>query len=62
VHALEEVVTHVDPDLGYRLFRRLLRALSVPLTAARYARYQALSEEFGHGRDHVAAGGEQLVA
>ncbi|MFD0436561.1 hypothetical protein [Streptomyces chartreusis] len=48
--ALEQVVTLVDPDLGFRLFLRVLIALWMPLTAERYARFEALGERFGHGR------------
>lgn len=51
--ALKEVVTHTDPDLGYRLFLRLLAVLSVPLTPPWYAAYQALGEQFGYGTSHV---------
>ncbi|MER5938111.1 hypothetical protein ABT121_12410 [Streptomyces sp. NPDC001928] len=47
--ALEQVVSRVDPDLGYRLFLRVLLALWMPLTQERYARYQALGERFGYG-------------
>jgi hypothetical protein len=36
--ALEQAVRRVDPDLGFRLFLRLLRVLSVPLTAGQYER------------------------
>jgi hypothetical protein len=32
VHAIEEAVGQVDPDLGFRLFLRLLTALSVLAT------------------------------
>ncbi|MCX4825393.1 hypothetical protein OG883_37190 [Streptomyces sp. NBC_01142] len=59
--ALEEVATRVDPDLGYRLFLRLLRVLSVPLAEEQYARYQALGEEFGYGECHVCDRVEQFV-
>ena len=54
VDALREVVTHADPDLGYRLFLRLLAVLSVPLTPPRYAAYRALGEQFGYGTSHVS--------
>jgi hypothetical protein len=59
--ALEEVVTRVDPDLGFRLLLQLLGVLSVPLTEEQYARYQALGEEFGYGEYHVSEGVEQFV-
>ncbi|MEV7448658.1 hypothetical protein ACWD6Q_10220 [Streptomyces nigra] len=35
---LEQVVTRVDPDLGFRLLLRMLNVLSVPLTEDEYAR------------------------
>lgn len=53
VDAVREVVTHADPDLGYRLFLRLLNVLSVPLTTNQYAGYLALGERFGYGASHV---------
>ncbi|WP_327401904.1 hypothetical protein OG194_18180 [Streptomyces sp. NBC_01288] len=53
VDALREVVAYADPDLGYRLFLRLLNVLSVPLTMTRYAGYRVLGEQFGYGADHV---------
>ncbi|MGX9891317.1 hypothetical protein [Streptomyces sp. NPDC002276] len=53
VAALEETVVHADPDLGYRLFLRLLKVLSAPVTAHQYAGYRALGERFGYGEDHV---------
>jgi hypothetical protein len=51
--ALEQVVRQVDPDLGFRLFLRLLRVLSVPVTRGQYERYQAIGERFGYGKYHV---------
>lgn len=54
VRALEQVVAQVDPDLGFRLFLRVLLALWMPLTKERYARYQALGERFGYGKFHVS--------
>ncbi|MFJ8533057.1 hypothetical protein [Streptomyces sp. NPDC093591] len=52
--ALEQVVSQVDPDLGFRLFLRVLLALGMPLTEERYARYEALGERFGYGEFHVS--------
>ncbi|MDO0914517.1 hypothetical protein QQM39_27895 [Streptomyces sp. DT2A-34] len=52
--ALEQVVVQVDPDLGFRLFLRVLLALWMPLTEERYARYHALGERFGLGEFHVS--------
>ncbi|MGW5259009.1 hypothetical protein ACWERW_40135 [Streptomyces sp. NPDC004012] len=50
VPALEQVVTQVDPDLGFRLLLGLLRAYSVPVSEERYARYVDLGERLGYGR------------
>ncbi|MFF2128062.1 hypothetical protein ACFVW1_22195 [Streptomyces olivochromogenes] len=52
--ALEHVVTRIDPDLGFRLFLRVLSTLSVPLTQERYDRYKAIGERFGYGEYHVS--------
>ncbi|MFJ4472097.1 hypothetical protein ACIP2X_32080 [Streptomyces sp. NPDC089424] len=51
--ALEQVVSHVDPDLGFRLFLRLLRVLSASVTRGQYERYQSIGERFGFGEYHV---------
>ncbi|MDI9831099.1 hypothetical protein [Streptomyces sp. KAU_LT] len=45
---LEQVVTRVDPDLGFRLLLRMLDVLSVPLTEEEYIRLQRLAAHFGH--------------
>ncbi|MFF4153667.1 hypothetical protein ACFYZU_26045 [Streptomyces sp. NPDC001651] len=45
---VEQVVTRVDPDLGFRLLLRMLDVLSVPLTEGQCARYQCLAAHFGH--------------
>jgi hypothetical protein len=50
---LEEVVTTVDPDLGFRLLLDILLAYDVPVTDDQCARYQALAEQFGYGADHL---------
>ncbi|MFJ1556601.1 hypothetical protein [Streptomyces mirabilis] len=52
--ALEHVVTRIDPDLGFRLFLRVLITLSVPLTQEQYDRYKAIGERFGYGEYHVS--------
>ncbi|MFE0255686.1 contact-dependent growth inhibition system immunity protein [Streptomyces sp. NPDC059010] len=52
--ALEQVVVQVDPDLGFRLFLRVLLALWMPLTQERYGRFRALGERFGYGEFHVS--------
>jgi hypothetical protein len=51
--ALEQVVGRVDPDLGFRLFLRVLRLLSVRVTRGQYERYEAIGERFGYGEYHV---------
>ncbi|MFD5540893.1 hypothetical protein ACFWIJ_24515 [Streptomyces sp. NPDC127079] len=54
VPALEQVVDQVDPDLGFRLLLRCVRAYDVPVTDEQYARWTALGDRFGYGREHVA--------
>jgi hypothetical protein len=51
--ALEQVVGRVDPDLGFRLFLRVLRVLSVRVARGQYERYEAIGERFGYGEYHV---------
>ncbi|MFE3946769.1 hypothetical protein ACFXPV_33680 [Streptomyces sp. NPDC059118] len=46
-------VRDVDADLGCRLLLESLFAYDVPAADARRARYQALTERFGHGADHL---------
>ncbi|MFI1360311.1 hypothetical protein ACH4TV_43040 [Streptomyces sp. NPDC020898] len=53
-NALEQVVDLVDPDLGFRLFLRVLDALSVPLTRGQCGRYVSIGEAFGYGGDLVS--------
>lgn len=60
IAVLEQVVEQVDPDLGFRLFLRVLRALSVRITREQYARYQEIGRRFGYGEYHVD-GVEHLV-
>ncbi|MFH8477080.1 hypothetical protein [Streptomyces sp. NPDC018000] len=58
--AVEDVVTRVDPDLGYRLLLRLLTVRAAPLTEERYARHLALCHHFRYGAEHVAEAVELL--
>ncbi|WP_433190067.1 hypothetical protein [Streptomyces sp. CA-252508] len=51
--SLEQVITQVDPDLGFRLFLRVLVGLSLPLTEEQYAQYEAIGARFGYGEHHV---------
>ncbi|GGP93326.1 hypothetical protein [Streptomyces melanogenes] len=48
VPALEQVVTQVDADLGFRLFLRVMKAYRVPIDESRYDRYHELGERFGY--------------
>jgi len=48
VAALERVVVEVDPDLGFRLFLRVMKAYPVTITQTRYLRYHELGERFGY--------------
>jgi hypothetical protein len=52
-HAIGEVVTDVDADLGFRLLMRLLAVASVPLSPEQYSHYQELGSRFGYGEHHV---------
>ncbi|MEU0949391.1 hypothetical protein ABZ379_43005 [Streptomyces canus] len=54
VPVLEQIVTQVDPDLGFRLLLRTVRTYAVPVTDERLTRYKALCREFGYGRRHIA--------
>lgn len=54
VPTLEQVVEQVDPDLGFRLLLRCVRAYDVLVTDEQYARWTALADRFGYGRQHVA--------
>lgn len=47
VPTLERVVTEVDPELGFRLFLRAMKAFFVPISDATYDRYVALGKLLG---------------
>lgn len=49
VPVLEQTIALVDPDLGFRLLLRALSAYWVPISQARFDRYEALGERFGFG-------------
>ncbi|WP_405834309.1 hypothetical protein [Streptomyces sp. NBC_01176] len=59
--AVEEVVTDVDADLGFRLLLRLLDVVSPSLTQEQYSHCRALGTRFGYGEDHVTEKLEHLV-
>ncbi|MFE4589236.1 hypothetical protein [Streptomyces laurentii] len=59
--ALKEVVTRVDPDLGYRLLLRLLATRAAPLTEEAYERHVVLCRHFRLGAEHVSEAVELLL-
>ncbi|MEU9037987.1 hypothetical protein AB0D45_24225 [Streptomyces sp. NPDC048352] len=59
--ALEQVVTRVDPDLGFRLLLRVLGILQPPLTEEQYARYETLAGRFQYSGDHLLFSVDHLV-
>ncbi|MCX4984519.1 hypothetical protein [Streptomyces sp. NBC_00572] len=50
---LEDVVTAVDPDLGFRLLLQVLTTYEIPVGEARRDRYRALAAQLGFSEDHV---------
>ncbi|WP_034091503.1 hypothetical protein [Streptacidiphilus albus] len=48
VPALRRVVVEVDPDLGFRLLLRALKAYFMPISEVRYQRLLTLGERFGY--------------
>ncbi|MFF7199586.1 hypothetical protein [Streptomyces sp. NPDC008141] len=48
VPALERLVTEVDPDLGFRLFLRVLKAYVIYISESQHLRYRELGERFGY--------------
>jgi hypothetical protein len=56
VVALERVVTEVDPDLGFRLFLRVLKAYVVPISESQHLRYLELGERFDYNESVVDDG------
>ncbi|WP_328668190.1 hypothetical protein OG905_13370 [Streptomyces sp. NBC_00322] len=61
VPALERVVTEVDPDLGFRLFLRVLKAYLVYISESQHLRYRDLGERFGYNESVVDDGTLQLM-
>lgn len=58
---LEEMVTSVDPDLGFRFLLRLLASYDVAVTAIQFARYQEIGARFGFHEEYVAEEVSQQV-
>ncbi|MFF3430312.1 hypothetical protein [Streptomyces sp. NPDC002602] len=58
--SLKQVVTRVDPDLGFRLFLRAMWALRMPLAEDQYTRYETLRRTFDYSEDYLMQI-EQLV-
>ncbi|MFF8289702.1 hypothetical protein ACF068_10810 [Streptomyces sp. NPDC016309] len=50
---LEEVVTGVDPDLGFRFLLQILSTYDLHIPGARRDRYRALAERLGYDADHL---------
>ncbi|MFH9727325.1 hypothetical protein ACH4M4_30795 [Streptomyces sp. NPDC017254] len=50
---LEDVVTAVDPDLGFRLLLQILSVYDVPVTGDRRDRYRAIAGRLGFAADHL---------
>ncbi|MEU0659437.1 hypothetical protein [Streptomyces lavendulocolor] len=48
---LEEVVTTVDPDLGFRFLLQILSTHDVPVPDARRDRYRAVARRLGYGAE-----------
>lgn len=61
VPSLERVVTEVDPDLGFRLFLRVLKAYLVPISESQHLRYRELGERFGYNEFVVDDGTLQFM-
>ncbi|WP_244258275.1 hypothetical protein [Streptomyces sp. Tu 2975] len=61
VPSLERVVTEVDPDLGFRLFLRVLKAYLVPISESQHRRYRELGEAFGYNELVVDDGTLQFM-
>ncbi|MEV6726697.1 hypothetical protein AB0M94_37905 [Streptomyces xanthochromogenes] len=62
VPALEHLVSETDPDLGFRLFLRALKALWIPITSGQLARFEAIGESFGYNEAVVYDGEFTFVA
>ncbi|MFD3805114.1 hypothetical protein ACFWTC_16090 [Streptomyces sp. NPDC058619] len=60
VRTVEKVVVHVDPDLGFRMLLRVLKAYQIPVEASRVERYRVLGERFGYDECVVDDGGINL--
>ncbi|WP_142213613.1 hypothetical protein [Streptomyces sp. SLBN-118] len=61
VPALERLVTEVDPDLGFRLFLRVLKAYVIYITEVQHLRYRELGERFGYNEFVVDEGTLQVM-
>ncbi|MFC9295231.1 hypothetical protein ACFTWH_25225 [Streptomyces sp. NPDC057011] len=57
VRTLEKVVTDVDPDLGFRMLLRVLKAYQITISASRLARFRDLGERLGYDECVVEDGG-----
>ncbi|MEV5942301.1 hypothetical protein [Streptomyces sp. NPDC051994] len=53
MEALQEVVSTVDPDLGFRLLLTILNTYQTFITQDQYERFKTLGEYVGYGEFHV---------
>ncbi|AYG78259.1 hypothetical protein DWB77_00366 [Streptomyces hundungensis] len=56
VPALQHLTSETDPDLGFRLFLRALKALWIPITSGQLARYEEIGNRFGYNEAVVYDG------
>ncbi|WP_037883561.1 MULTISPECIES: hypothetical protein [unclassified Streptomyces] len=57
VRTLRRTVTQADPDLGFRLFLRVVKAYQLTVDASRLVRYQDLGARLGYDECVVEDGG-----
>ncbi|MGW6577068.1 hypothetical protein ACWGAN_33515 [Streptomyces sp. NPDC054945] len=57
LRTLRRTVTQVDPDLGFRMLLRVVKAYRLTVDASRLTRYQDLGEWLGYDECVVEDGG-----
>ncbi|MFD5874455.1 hypothetical protein [Streptomyces sp. NPDC060322] len=60
VPSLERLVSDVDPDLGFRLFLRVMKVYAVSITWSQYEGYVGLGGRFGYHAEVVDDGNLQI--
>ncbi|CAG6396322.1 hypothetical protein NMG29_26480 [Streptomyces cocklensis] len=48
------MVEQAGPDLGFRLFLRIMYEYTVPISREKYDQWCALGKRFGYGVSHLA--------